>query len=194
MIKENIIDNRCAWCASDPQYIDYHDKEWGRLVSDDNTLFEYLILEGAQAGLSWLTILHRRAAYRFAFCNFDPHVVAHMTDADVERLMLFEGIVRNRLKIKSTITNARLFLSVVSEYGSFFNYISSFFPNRQPIINSFRSLSEIPTSTPISDAIAKDMKRRGFKFFGTTICYAFLQATGFVVDHLISCARHPHNS
>ena len=121
-------------------------------------------------------------------------MVALMTDADVDRLMLFDGIIRNRLKIKSAITNARLFLSIVSEYGSFFNYIISFFPNRQPIINSFSSLSEIPTSTPISDAIAKDMKRRGFKFFGTTICYAFLQATGFVVDHLITCVHHPHNS
>ena len=193
MTKVDIIDKRCAWCASDSQYIDYHDNEWGRLVFDDNTLFEYLILEGAQAGLSWLTILHRRTAYRFAFCNFDPRVVARMTDADVDRLMLFDGIIRNRLKIKSAITNARLFLSIVSEYGSFFNYIISFFPNRQRIINSFRSLSDIPTSTPISDAIAKDMKRRGFKFFGSTICYAFLQATGFVVDHLITCAHHPNN-
>lgn len=193
MKQPDIIDGRCAWCASDSDYIAYHDNEWGRPTSDDRTLFEYIILEGAQAGLSWLTILRRRAGYRVAFHNFDPHKVAEMTDDDVQRLMQFDGIIRNRLKIQSAITNARLFLQIVNEFGSFYNYIIGFFPNRQPIINQFHSLSEIPASTPISDTIAKDMRRRGFKFFGTTVCYAFLQAAGFVNDHLTSCPHHPSN-
>jgi DNA-3-methyladenine glycosylase I len=165
----------------------YHDQEWGKLVTDDKTLFEFLVLESSQAGLSWITILKKREGYRKAFCDFDAGQVAQMTDEDVERLMRFEGIVRNRLKIKSTITNAKLFLAVQKEFGSFYNYTLSFFPDGKPIINTVHSLSDIPVSSPQSDAMSKDMKKRGFKFFGTTICYAHLQASGFVNDHLAGC-------
>jgi DNA-3-methyladenine glycosylase I len=168
-------------------YVKYHDQEWGKLVTDDKTLFEFLVLESAQAGLSWITILRKREGYRKAFYNFDAELVAQMTDEDIERLMQFEGIVKNRLKIKSTITNAKLFLAVQKEFGSFYNYTLSFFPDKKPIINTFRSLSEIPVSSPESDAMSKDMKKRGFKFFGTTICYAHLQASGFINDHLTDC-------
>ncbi|MGL4852293.1 MAG: DNA-3-methyladenine glycosylase I [Phocaeicola sp.] len=187
MIKTDLVNGRCGWCGSDPLYVAYHDQEWGKLINDDKTLFELLLLESAQAGLSWITILRKREGYRTAFCDFDAVQVAKLTAEDVERLMLFDGIVRNRLKIKSTITNARLFLEIEEEHKSFYNYILSFFPNKQPIINDFHSLSELPTSSPESDAISKDLKRRGFKFFGTTICYAFLQAAGFVSDHLVGC-------
>ena len=159
----------------------------GRLVTDDDTLFEFLVLESAQAGLSWITILRKREGYRKAFCNFDAGRVAQMTDEDVERLMRFDGIVRNRLKIKSTIINARLFLAIQKEFGSFYNYTLSFFPDRKPIVHTFNSLSEIPVSSPESDAMSRDMKKRGFKFFGTTICYAHLQASGFINDHLAGC-------
>ena len=185
---DDLIDGRCGWCGSDKLYQAYHDNEWGRLVADDNALFGLITLEGAQAGLSWITILRRRDAYRDAFCNFDPHEVAAMTDADVDSLMLSPGIIRNRLKIKSVITNARAFLSVVAEFGSFFNYITSFLPDGRPIVNAFVHLDDVPASSPISDAIATDMRRRGFKFFGSTICYAFLQSAGFVNDHLLACS------
>ena len=184
---QDIINGRCGWCGTDELYVKYHDEEWGKLVTDDKTLFEFLVLESAQAGLSWITILRKREGYRRAFCNFDAGQVANMTDEDVERLMLFDGIVRNRLKIKATITNARLFLDIQKEFGSFYNYTLSFFPNRQPITNTVRSLSEIPVSSPESDAMSRDMKKRGFKFFGTTICYAPLQASGFINDHLTAC-------
>lgn len=157
------------------------------MVTDDRTLFEFLVLESSQAGLSWITILKKREGYRKAFCDFDAGQVAQMTDEDVERLMQFEGIVRNRLKIKSTITNARLFLAVQKEFGSFYNYTLSFFPDGKPIVNTVHSLSDIPVSSPQSDAMSKDMKKRGFKFFGSTICYAHLQASGFVNDHLAEC-------
>ncbi len=184
---QDIINGRCGWGGTDELYVKYHDEEWGKLVTDDKTLFEFLVLESAQAGLSWITILRKREGYRRAFCNFDAGQVANMTDEDVERLMLFDGIVRNRLKIKATITNARLFLDIQKEFGSFYNYTLSFFPNRQPITNTVRSLSEIPVSSPESDAMSRDMKKRGFKFFGTTICYAHLQASGFINDHLTAC-------
>lgn len=184
---EDLIDGRCGWCGTDPLYAKYHDEEWGRPVADDGTLFEFLVLESAQAGLSWITVLRKREGYRRAFCGFDAARVARMTDGDVERLMQCEGIVRNRLKIRATIANARLFLEVAAQYGSFRDYVLSFMPDRRPIRNSFRSLSEIPASSPQSDAMSRDMKRRGFKFFGTTICYAFLQAAGFVDDHLDGC-------
>ena len=184
---QDIINGRCGWCGTDELYVKYHDEEWGKLVTDDKTLFEFLVLESAQAGLSWITILRKREGYRRAFCNFDARQVANMTDEDVERLMLFDGIVRNRLKIKATITYARLFLDIQKEFGSFYNYTLSFFPNRQPITNTVRSLSEIPVSSPESDAMSRDMKKRGFKFFGTTICYAHLQASGFINDHLTAC-------
>ena len=187
MTMQDIINGRCGWCGTDELYVNYHDKEWGRLVTDDDTLFEFLVLESAQAGLSWITILRKREGYRKAFCNFDAGRVAQMTDEDVERLMRFDGIVRKRLKIKSTIINARLFLAIQKEFGSFYNYTLSFFPDRKPIVHTFNSLSEIPVSSPESDAMSRDMKKRGFKFFGTTICYAHLQASGFINDHLAGC-------
>ena len=143
-------------------------------------LFEFLVLESAQAGLSWITILRKREGYRKAFCDFDPERVARMTGEDVERLMRFDGIVKNRLKIEATITNARLFLAVREEFGSFYDYTLSFFPDGKPITNSFRSLSEIPASSPQSDAMSRDMKKRGFKFFGTTICYATCRLRGLL--------------
>lgn len=158
MTMQDIINGRCGWCGTDELYVNYHDKEWGRLVTDDDTLFEFLVLESAQAGLSWITILRKREGYRKAFCNFDAGRVAQMTDEDVERLMRFDGIVRNRLKIKSTITNARLFLAIQKEFGSFYNYTLSFFPDRKPIVHTFNSLSEIPVSSPESDAMSRDMK------------------------------------
>lgn len=185
---KDIIEGRCGWCNSDELYIKYHDEEWGKLVTDDKTLFEFLILEGAQAGLSWLTILKRREGYRQAFHNFDVVKVAQMTSEDIERLMKFDGIIRNRLKISSAINNAKLFIAIQEEFGSFYNYTASFFPGKKPIENQFKSLSEIPATSSESDAMSKDMKKRGFKFFGSTICYAHLQATGFVNDHLVGCS------
>ena len=184
---QDMIDGRCGWCGTDGLYVKYHDEEWGKPVADDGRLFEFLVLESAQAGLSWITILRKREGYRKAFCGFDAGKVARMTDDDVERLMHFDGIVKNRLKIKAAITNARLFLAVQEEFGSFRNYTLSFFPDGKPITNHFRSLSEIPVSSPESDAMSRDMKKRGFKFFGSTICYAHLQASGFVNDHLTGC-------
>ena len=184
---QDMIDGRCGWCGTDGLYVKYHDEEWGRPVTDDGKLFEFLVLESAQAGLSWITILRKREGYRKAFCNFDAGKVARMTHDDVERLMHFGGIVKNRMKIKATITNARLFLAVQEEFGSFRDYTLSFFPGGKPITNHFRSLNEIPASSPESDAMSRDMKKRGFKFFGPTICYAHLQASGFVNDHLTGC-------
>mgnify|MGYP001735560200 FL=1 len=184
---QDLTNGRCGWCGTDELYVKYHDEEWGEPVTDDRTLFEFLVLESAQAGLSWITIFRKREGYRKAFCNFDAGKVARMTDDDVERLMHFDGIVKNRLKIKATITNARLFLAVQEEFGSFRDYTLSFFPGGKPITNHFRSLNEIPASSPESDAMSRDMKKRGFKFFGPTICYAHLQASGFVNDHLTGC-------
>lgn len=184
---EDIINGRCGWCATDELYTKYHDEEWGRLVTDDHTLFEFLVLEGAQAGLSWITILRKREGYREAFHNFDVERVAQMTEADVDRLMTFDGIVRNRLKIASTINNAKLFIAIQEEFGSFYNYTLSFFPGCKPIVNHLKTISKAPVSSAESDAMSRDMKKRGFKFFGTTICYAHLQATGFVNDHLVGC-------
>ncbi|MCL2290619.1 MAG: DNA-3-methyladenine glycosylase I [Bacteroidetes bacterium] len=179
--------NRCSWSTTDPLYIKYHDEEWGKEVNDDHKMFEFLVLESAQAGLSWITILKRRDAYRDAFAGFDAEKVAQMTEQDVENLMQNSGIIRNRNKIKSTITNAQHFLAVQKEFGSFCNYLRSFLPNGKPVMNHWKTLSEIPATTPLSDAISKDMKKRGFKFFGSTICYAHLQAVGYVNDHLEDC-------
>ncbi|WP_419033610.1 DNA-3-methyladenine glycosylase I [Dysgonomonas gadei] len=178
---------RCGWVGNDPLYIKYHDDEWGTEVTDDKTMFEFLVLESAQAGLSWITILRKREGYKKAFAGFDAEKVAKFTDKDVERLINDEGIVRNKLKVKATISNARLFLDVQKEFGSFCNYMKSFLPEGKPIINHWKTLAEVPASTPLSDAISKDMKKRGFKFFGTTICYAHLQAVGYVNDHLTDC-------
>ncbi len=179
--------NRCGWCGTDPLYMEYHDNEWGKEVTDDRKMFEFLVLEGAQAGLSWITILRRRENYRAAFAGFDVHKVAAFTAEDVERLMQDSGIIRNRRKIEATVSNARLFIAIQKEFGSFCAYIKSFLPDNKPVINHWKNLSEIPASTPLSDAISKDMKKRGFKFFGTTICYAHLQAVGYVNDHLTDC-------
>ncbi len=190
---QDIINGRCGWCGTDSLYVKYHDEEWGKAAKDDKTLFEFLVLESAQAGLSWITILRKREGYRRAFYDFDVKRVSQMTNEDVERLMRFDGIVKNRLKIKSVIVNARLFIAIQKEFGSFHNYILSFFPEKKPIVNSFRSLSEVPASSPQSDAISRDMKKRGFKFFGSTICYAYLQAVGFVNDHLSGCICRKNN-
>lgn len=187
MNMKDIINTRCGWAGTDELYIKYHDEEWGRLVTDDKTLFEFLVLESAQAGLAWITILRKREGYREAFHHFDVDKVAKMTSEDIERLMHFDGIVKNRLKISSTINNAKLFMAIQKEFGSFYKYTLSFFPNQQPIVNNFKTLSQIPAASPESDAMSKDMKKRGFKFFGSTICYAFLQAAGFVDDHLEDC-------
>ena len=178
---------RCGWAGTDELYVKYHDEEWGKPVDDDRILFEFLVLESAQAGLSWITILRKREGYRKAFHRFDPERVAQMTPEEVDRLMRFDGIVRNRLKITAAINNAKLFRAIQKEFGSFYEYVLSFFPGRQPIVNDFKSLSQIPATSPESDAMSRDMKKRGFKFFGSTICYAFLQATGFVNDHLTGC-------
>ena len=190
---EDLINGRCGWCGTDELYVKYHDEEWGKLVTDDNVLFEFITLEGAQAGLSWITVLKKREGYRKAFHNFDVLKVAQMTDADVEQLMNFDRIVRNRLKIASTINNAKRFIEVKKEFESFSNYTLTFFPNKQPIVNNYQSLDEVPASSPESDAMSKDMKKRGFKFFGSTICYAHLQATGFVNDHLVDCICRKRN-
>lgn len=178
---------RCGWCGTDPQYIKYHDEEWGKPVYDDKILFEFLILEGAQAGLSWITILRRRDGYRAAFAGFEVEKVAAFTAADEERLMNDTGIIRNRLKVKAAIHNAQLFIAIQKEFGSFSDYIWGFIPDRKPIVNTRASLGDVPARTEISDAISKDMKKRGFKFFGTTICYAHMQATGMVNDHIEGC-------
>lgn len=184
---QDLINGRCGWCGTDQLYTKYHDEEWGRLVTDDKVLFEFLILESAQAGLSWITVLRKREGYRTAFCGFNAEQVAQMTEDDVEKLRTFDGIIKNRLKIKSAIKNARLFLEIQKEFGNFSNYILSFFSDRQRIVNHHHTLAEIPVSSSEAEAMSKDMKHRGFTFFGPTICYAYLQATGYVDDHLERC-------
>ena len=176
---------RCAWASAEPN-LSYHDKEWGVPVHEDRLLFEFLILEGAQAGLSWETILKKRDAYRKAFDNFDPQRVARYTPARVEKLMKNPGIVRNRLKIESTIDNAKAFLRVQKEFGSFDTYVWSFVDGK-PRLNVRKTMKDVPPSSPESDALSKDLKRRGFRFVGTTICYAFMQAVGMVNDHTVDC-------
>lgn len=183
------IPHRCPWCGEDPLYRDYHDLEWGVPLHDDIRLFEMLTLEGAQAGLSWLTVLRKREGYRRAFAGFDPQKVADFNDADVIRLMADSAIIRNRLKIVSTITNAQAVLKVQTIHGSLDSYLWSFVDG-EPIRNSWKDMSEIPASTPRSDTMSKELKRMGFRFVGSTICYAFMQATGMVNDHLASCPRH----
>lgn len=185
--KKNNPDNRCGWCLGDPVYERYHDEEWGREVTDDDVMFEFLTLESAQAGLSWITILRRRDGYRRAFAGFDPRKVAEFTEEQMERLMQDPGIIRNRAKIRAAVSNAKLFLALQREFGSFRAYLRGFLPDGKPVVNRWKSLSEVPASTPLSDAISKDMKKRGFKFFGSTICYAHLQAVGYVNDHLADC-------
>jgi DNA-3-methyladenine glycosylase I len=179
---------RCAWAGADPLYRAYHDREWGRPVRDDRVLFEFLVLEGAQAGLSWITILRKREAYRRAFSGFDPRRVARYTPARVRALMRDAGIVRNRLKLESAVTNARAFLAVQREFGSFSRYLWGFVDGR-PVVNRPRSLQEVPASTPLSGRISKDLGKRGFRFVGPTIVYAYLQAVGVVDDHTRDCFR-----
>jgi len=179
---------RCPWCGDDPLYQRYHDDEWGVPVNDDRTWFEFLILEGAQAGLSWITVLKKRPAYRHAFADFDPERVAKFDDHAIHRLLNDAGIVRNRLKIASAISNARAFIDVQTQFGSFNDYCWSWI-NGQPIVNHFEFMHEVPAHTSLSKTISNDLKKRGFKFVGPTIVYAFMQATGMVNDHLIDCDR-----
>ena len=181
---------RCPWSLGvSDDYLRYHDEEWGVPVRDDQRQFEFLVLESAQAGLSWATILHKRAGYRRAFADFDPEKVARFNRRSVERLMGDAGIVRNRMKIESAIGNAKAFLRVAEEFGSFSDYLWGFVDG-EPIVNRWRRQTQIPASTQLSDTISKDLKSRGFRFVGTTIIYAHLQATGLVNDHMLACFRH----
>ena len=183
---------RCPWCENSSLgklYTDYHDHEWGVPVHDDRVLFEFLILEGAQAGLSWSTILNKREHYRAAFAGFDPGKVANFSDQKIAALLLDPGIVRNRLKVQSAVTNARAFLSVQKEFGSFDTYIWAFVGGK-PKLNAWTAMNAVPAKTPESDAMSTDLKKRNFKFVGSTICYAFMQATGMVNDHLTMCFRY----
>jgi DNA-3-methyladenine glycosylase I len=180
---------RCAWCGADPLYLRYHDEEWGVPVHDDRRHFEFLLLEGAQAGLSWITILRKREAYREAFADFDPERVARFGNRDIERLLKNPGIVRNRLKVQSAVKNARAFLQVQDELDGFDSYVWRFVGGR-PIRNRWPRIEQIPASTPESDALSRDLRKRGFSFVGPTIVYAHMQATGLVNDHVIGCFRH----
>ncbi|RBQ23066.1 hypothetical protein ALNOE001_11910 [Candidatus Methanobinarius endosymbioticus] len=185
--KELIDEKRCGWAGSDPIYIKYHDEEWGKEVTDDQKMFEFIVLESAQAVLSWITILKRRNVYKNAFANFDLEKVSKMTEKDVERLIEEGEIIHHRGKIEATIINTQHFLEIKKEFGSFCDYLKSFLPDDKPIVYHGKTLDEIPASTPLSETIAKDMKKRGFKFFGPVICYAHLQATGYINDHLEEC-------
>ncbi len=180
---------RCPWCGEDPLYCQYHDTEWGVPLRDDRALFEFIVLEGAQAGLSWYTILKKRENYRAAFAGFDAAKVARFGEKETARLLANPGIVRNKLKIAAAIGNARAFLKIAEKHGSFANYIWSFVDNR-PIVNKWRSFEEIPARSELSDRISKELKAAGCKFVGSTIVYAHMQATGMVNDHLLSCFRH----
>ncbi len=186
---EEAIVKRCTWCGSDPQYVVYHDQDWGVPVYDDSLLFEMLILEGAQAGLSWLTILKKRDNYRKAFHAFDVARIARYDQHEIDRLMQDTGIVRNRLKIESTIKNARGFLQIREEFSSFADYLWQYVDGK-PIINSWADISAIPAHTPLSDQLSKDLKKRSFNFVGSTICYAFMQSIGMVNDHTTDCFRY----
>ncbi len=181
---------RCSWCGSDPLYIRYHDKEWGSQLHDDLKLFEFLILEGFQAGLSWLTILKKRKAFQKAFCGFNPGKIVGLSRSRIEMLMQDSSIIRNRAKIEATIHNARLYLEIKERFGSFDDYIWQFVEHR-PIVNAWKSEDMIPAKTPQSEAMSKDMRQKGFKFVGPTICYAFMQAIGMVNDHITACYRYP---
>lgn len=180
---------RCAWVTQDPLYIRYHDEEWGQPCYDDHKLFEMLILEGMQAGLSWITVLRKRENFREAFDNFAASKIAQYDEAKIDQLMANPGIIRNRLKIQATIQNAKQFLAVQEEYGSFSQFIWQFVGG-QPKLNHWHHISEVPAATPESDAMSKVLRKRGFKFVGSTICYAFMQATGMVNDHTVDCFLH----
>nr|MBC7613045.1 DNA-3-methyladenine glycosylase I [Pseudopedobacter sp.] len=178
---------RCHWCGNDDLYTKYHDEEWGKEVYDDKILFEFLILEAAQAGLSWITILRKRENYKRLFADFDFEKVAAFTPRDIEHVLLDSGIIRNRLKVVAAVNNAKLFINVQREFGSFYKYLYAFMPNGKSIKNDILDSKQTPATSVISDEIAKDMRKRGFKFFGSTICYAFMQAIGMVNDHAIDC-------
>ncbi|WP_320046716.1 DNA-3-methyladenine glycosylase I [uncultured Ilyobacter sp.] len=180
---------RCSWCGDNPLYIKYHDEEWGVPVYDDRIHFEFLVLESAQAGLSWLTVLKKRANYRKAYKGFDPEIVAAFDQNKIDELMQNKGIIRNKKKIEASVNNAKVFLEVQKEFGSFSNYIWSFVEGRQ-VVSSYESIEELPAKTAQSEALAKDMKKRGFKFLGPVILYSHMQATGLVNDHIVSCFRH----
>ncbi|MFH2050388.1 MAG: DNA-3-methyladenine glycosylase I [bacterium] len=180
---------RCKWCESDPIYIKYHDEEWGVPVHDDQKLFEFLVLEGAQAGLSWLTILKRREGYRKAFANFDVNKVARFTSKKIEKILSDSGVIRNRLKVESAVNNARAFLKIQEEFGSFDRY-NWRFVNGERIVNKWKKLDQIPAKSKEAESFSKDLKQRGFNFVGPTIIYAHMQATGMVNDHLINCFRY----
>lgn len=177
---------RCGWVNEDPLYIAYHDHEWGIPIYDDKLLFEFLILEGAQAGLSWYTILKRRDNYRKAFDNFNPKKIALYDKRKITSLLKDEGIIRNKLKVESVVTNAKCYLDILKEFGNFSDYIWHFVGGK-PVNNKWKSLKEVPDKTPLSDAMSKDLKKRGFKFVGSTICYAYMQAVGMINDHITSC-------
>lgn len=183
------MENRCGWVSNDPLYIEYHDREWGVPVHDDQRLFEFLILETFQAGLSWITILRKRENFRKAFDNFDLQKVAAYDSHKIQDLLQDTGIIRNRLKVQAAVSNAQAFIRVQEEFGSFDAYIWGFV-NGSPIINHFDSLKEVPATTPLSDAISIDLKKRGFKFVGSTVVYAHMQATGMVNDHTTDCFRY----
>ncbi|WP_160679059.1 DNA-3-methyladenine glycosylase I [Clostridium sp. C8-1-8] len=184
--------NRCPWCGNDELYIKYHDEEWGVPVHDDRKHFEFLVLESAQAGLSWITILRKRENYREAYDNFDPVKISQYDEEKIKNLLANAGIVRNRRKIDASIGNAKEFLKLQSEYGSFDSYIWSFVDNKQ-LINNWKELSQVPASTELSDKISKDLKKRGFKFLGTTIVYSYLQAVGIIDDHIDSCFKRTNS-
>jgi len=184
MTKDN--KTRCSWCLSEQLYIDYHDEEWGQPVHDDQELFEMLILEGTQAGLSWITVLRKRENYRKAFDNFDPKKIIKYKEKKIQALLQNEGIIRNKLKVNSVVTNAKVFLAIQKEFGSFDQYIWQF-TNHQTIVNRPKTMKDVPATTKESDAMSKDLKKRGFKFVGSTICYAFMQACGMVDDHVNDC-------
>lgn len=183
------ITNRCPWCGTDSLYVTYHDTEWGVPVKDDKTLFEFLVLESFQAGLSWITILRKRENFRKAFDDFDYKKIAEYQEDKIQELLHDAGIIRNKLKVRAAVTNAQAFLKVQEEFGSFSDYIWGFV-NGKPIKNKLQSLSEAPTTTALSDKISKDLKKRGFKFMGSTVVYAYMQATGMVNDHLVDCFRY----
>jgi DNA-3-methyladenine glycosylase I len=183
------MQKRCTWCGDDPLYVKYHDEEWGVPVKDDQTLFEFITLEGAQAGLAWITVLRKREGYRALFDNFDAHKIARYSDKKLDKLLLDPRIIRNRLKVYGARKNAKAFLKVQKEQGSFSDYMWGFVDGR-PITNTWKSMSDLPATTPLSDTISKDMKKRGFTFVGPTIIYAHMQACGMINDHSIDCFRH----
>jgi len=180
---------RCPWCGTDPIYVKYHDEEWGTPVHDDLKHFEFLVLESAQAGLSWITVLKKRSNYKSAYDNFDPIKVAAYSEEKVDELLKNAGIIRNRRKIEASINNAKMFLNIQREFGSFDNYIWKFV-NYKPLVNKWKDISEVPATSNLSDEISRDLKKRGFKFLGSTTIYSYLQATGLINDHIITCFRY----